>query len=200
LGLGTRAVELASLTSAVVYWILAMLFLLRSEMVLLGVLGSVATLLPVLAQFAPAAAQSLASKKTPTVAQAQATASSTLNVQIDGLRNTDGQVCVSLYSKPESFPKERDAALQSRCVKITANPMQVTFRNLKPGNYAIAMLHDANGNGKDDRNFIGMPTEGFGFSKNPVVRVKAPSFSDAAFAVEGTNTNIKIQVQYLTNR
>jgi uncharacterized protein (DUF2141 family) len=132
----------------------------------------------------------------------QATTNSTLNVEVAGLRDTRGNVCLSLYnsSNPALFPQEAQKAQESRCVRITGNPMMVSFKNLKPGSYAIALLHDANGNGKDDRNFVGMPTEGFGFSRNPTVKLKAPAFSEASVPVAGPATSIKINVTYLTNR
>jgi uncharacterized protein (DUF2141 family) len=132
-------------------------------------------------------------------AQVQATGTSILNVEVAGLRDTRGQVCLSLYnsSKPQLFPQEAQQAQESRCVKVAGNPMTVSFKNLKPGTYAIALLHDANNNGKDDRNFMGMPVEGFGFSRNPAVRTKAPAFSEASVPVSGTTTNIKINVTYL---
>jgi uncharacterized protein (DUF2141 family) len=132
-------------------------------------------------------------------AQIQATGTGTLNVEVAGLRDTRGQVCLSLYnsSKPQLFPQEAQQAQESRCVKVAGNPMTVSFKNLKPGTYAIALLHDANSNGKDDRNFMGMPVEGFGFSRNPAVRTKAPAFSEASVPVSGTATNIKINVTYL---
>jgi uncharacterized protein (DUF2141 family) len=132
----------------------------------------------------------------------QATNTSTLNVEVAGLRDTRGNVCLSLYnsSNPALFPQEAQKAQESRCVRITGNPMMVSFKNLRPGSYAIALLHDANGNGKDDRNFVGMPTEGFGFSRNPTVKLKAPAFGEASVPVAGPATSIKINVTYLTNR
>jgi uncharacterized protein (DUF2141 family) len=131
---------------------------------------------------------------------AAAPGTSVLNVEIAGLRDARGNVCLSLYNslKPQLFPQEAQQAQESRCVRVTANPMVISFRNLKPGNYAIALLHDANGNGKDDRNFLGMPTEGFGFSRNPVVKLKAPGFDEASVPVSGATTTIKINVTYLS--
>ena len=54
--------------------------------------------------------------------------------------------------------------------------MRVTFKSLSPGNYAIAVLHDENNDRQANRNFLGLPTEGFGFSRNPAIGVSAPGF------------------------
>jgi uncharacterized protein (DUF2141 family) len=37
------------------------------------------------------------------------------------------------------------------------------FSDIKPGKYAIAVIHDENCNGELDSNLFGIPTEGYGF-------------------------------------
>jgi uncharacterized protein (DUF2141 family) len=129
--------------------------------------------------------------------QAEAVSQDSLSINVSGLKSTRGQLCLSLYNKPESFPTRPDQSLQSQCVKITQNPMRVSFKNLTSGYYAIAVLHDINADGKADRNFMGLPMEGFGFSQNPLVSTTAPKFSQAAVKVDGPSTNISIQMRYL---
>ena len=63
----------------------------------------------------------------------------------------------------------------SRPLKATAGRSSSGSENVKPGNYAIAVFHDLNGNGKLDRNLIGLPSEPYGFS-NDVGRRGFPSF------------------------
>jgi uncharacterized protein (DUF2141 family) len=75
-------------------------------------------------------------------------------------------------------------------------PQKLIFKDLKPGNYAVALIHDANGNSNLDTNYLGMPTEGFGFSQNPEVLTKPPKFNDSAVTVSKTNTDIKIKMKY----
>lgn len=130
-------------------------------------------------------------------AEVQAVSQETLNVNVDGLRSSRGQLCLSLFNKPETFPMKPEQSVQTKCLKITKNPMQVSFKNLVPGMYAIAALHDTNSDGQADRNFMGLPMEGFGFSRNPVVTTTAPKFGQAAIKVDGPSTNISIQMRYL---
>lgn len=73
----------------------------------------------------------------------------------------------------------------------------VTFRNLNAGRYAIAVIHDANADGKLNRGFLGIPIEGFGFSRNPRILTGPPNFGDAAISVSSVTTNIQIQMKYL---
>ncbi|MEH2241535.1 DUF2141 domain-containing protein [Nostoc sp.] len=119
-----------------------------------------------------------------------------LTVEIDGLKNKEGQVCASIFTSSEGFPSDRDRGLQKQCSKITNTPLTITFENLKAGSYAVAIFHDQNNDGTLNSNGLGIPSEGFGFSCNPEIRTRAPKFSEAAFVVAGPNTYIQIQLKY----
>lgn len=134
------------------------------------------------------------------LSSAKAVSSSTLSVTISGLKNQRGQVCLSLFASQRGFPGNSKQAVQARCVKAEDTPVAVQFSNLKTGNYAVAVFHDANNDGKLNRNFLGIPTEGFGFSQNPRVLTSAPQFEDAAVLVAGSETNIDIKLQYFFGR
>lgn len=72
----------------------------------------------------------------------------------------------------------------------------IVIRGLKPGTYGAQIFHDKNGNGKVDRGFFGIPTEGVGFSNDAPIRLAPPKFSDAAFAYEGGAQTINIRLRY----
>lgn len=131
----------------------------------------------------------------PTMVQAKPT--SNLKIVVNGVQRQQGQVCISLFAGSQGFPDKGDRAVRAQCVPVGQGRTAVTFQNLALGNYAIAVYHDRNGNGRLDRNFVGIPTEGFGFSRNPVIRTGAPRFSEAAVFVAGTETTAQIQLQYL---
>ena len=123
-------------------------------------------------------------------------ATSRLGVEVDGLKNRKGQVCLSVFAKSQGFPNRGDSAIQNRCVKITGTTVRVNFTNLQPGSYAVAVLHDTNSDGKANSNFLGIPSEGFGFSRNPKISTGPPNFADSAVFVAGPNTEIQIQLNY----
>lgn len=127
---------------------------------------------------------------------ANAAANSSLTVTINGLRNQKGQVCLNLFSEEQGFPNSSDRALESRCVKAGDTPLAITFSNLSARSYAVALIHDANTDGTLNRGFLGIPKEGFGFSRNPRIRTGPPSFKDAAISVSGATTNVQIQLKY----
>lgn len=128
---------------------------------------------------------------------AQAQQKSKITLNIDGFKNKNGQVCASLFASNKGFPSNGADAIKSGCVTITEVPVVINFDSLQPGSYAVAVLHDANNDNIANRNALGIPTEGFGFSKNPTILTGPPKFNDAAVVVAGENTNINIKLQYL---
>jgi uncharacterized protein (DUF2141 family) len=71
------------------------------------------------------------------------------------------------------------------------------FNDIPPGVYAVAVFHDENANGKLDKNFLGIPREGYGASNNVRPKMSAPAFKDAAFTVKaGATTTLSIDMGY----
>ncbi len=52
-------------------------------------------------------------------------------------------------------------------MKVRNTQARCDFEDISPGTYALAVIHDENGNGKLDTNWVGIPTEGYGFSGLP---------------------------------
>jgi uncharacterized protein (DUF2141 family) len=121
-----------------------------------------------------------------------------LNVEIDGLRNNAGQVCISLFGSSKGFPDKSKLAIQDKCFKITETPLVIRYNNLKAGSYAVVLMHDENLNKSIDMDSLGMPREGFGFSQNPEITNRAPKFSESAFFIAGPQTDIKINMNYMS--
>ena len=78
---------------------------------------------------------------------------------------------------------------------IAGGKAVMTFKGLKDGVYAIAIIHDENANGKLDTNFLGIPAEGVGVSTNPRVFGK-PSFEQGQFSLKG-DAAISIVTKYI---
>ena len=113
-------------------------------------------------------------------------------VEITGLIPDKGHLYLALYDKKSGFLKENSAFANGK-VKVTGDKISHTFKNLPLGEYAVAVYQDVNGNGKCDRNLIGYPTEGFGFSKNYIPKISAPKFDEIKIAVrQSTKANIAL--------
>jgi uncharacterized protein (DUF2141 family) len=75
-----------------------------------------------------------------------------------------------------------------------AGIVEFTLRNVKPGTYAVAVFHDLNGNARLDRNFIGLPSEPYGFS-NDVGRRGPPNFEGALITVKEPSTTVRVTIR-----
>jgi uncharacterized protein (DUF2141 family) len=123
----------------------------------------------------------------------QANLKGNLIIEVNGLRNQRGLLCFKVFANAKDFPS---GGGPGQCLKIQQTPLTVTISELSSGSYAIAVFHDQNGDRQLNRNGLGIPLEGYGFSRNPVVRTGPPRFGDAAVVLAGANTRVKIQMQY----
>jgi uncharacterized protein (DUF2141 family) len=121
----------------------------------------------------------------------------TLTVVVNGLHHKNGQVCLRVYSSEKGFPDSNTSEVQSGCTQITGSSVKKQFSGLKPGTYAVAVVDDQNGDHKLNKDFFGIPQEGFGISKNPTVSITTgtPKFRDASFLLT-KNTTINIVMKY----
>ncbi len=122
---------------------------------------------------------------------------SLLTIEVTGLKNSQGNVCLSLFVDERGFPGQAESAIASRCIQAEETSVKTQFAGLTPGRYAIAVIHDADSDGKLDTGFLGFPVEGFGFSRNPRITIGAPSFQDTALLVTGEFIEIQIDLRYL---
>lgn len=113
----------------------------------------------------------------------------TITVSIDNVANDKGSVGFALHSK-DTFMKA--APIDAADVSIKDRKATMTFKNVKPGNYAILALHDANGNGTMDFAENGMPLESYGVSNN-VMDFGPPNFEDSKFEVSDKDLDLKIR-------
>jgi len=81
-------------------------------------------------------------------------------------------------------------------VSLHRRSVVVTFTGIPYGTYAISVLHDEDCDGKMKRNFVGLPSEGYGISQNPRIRFKAPSFDDAMFTFKSDSSKVTITMKY----
>ena len=130
----------------------------------------------------------------PGMAQAQCPG---IHVKILNIKNSTGTVACALFESPEGFPNEYlRSATNVMVIKIRKSQARCDFEDIPPGTYALAVVHDENMNGKLDANWLGIPTEGYGFSNNAKAVLSAPSFSEASFTYDGQNVDMTMSLQY----
>lgn len=119
----------------------------------------------------------------------------TLTVAVSGLRNAVGLVEVAVCGDETCYDHQRGFAAVGR--EPAALPTVLfTFAGLQPGRYALMMFHDENGNGRYDRDFLGLPREGYGFSNDAKPVFGKPSWRKVAFEVPEGGAGIAVTMQY----
>lgn len=118
-----------------------------------------------------------------------------LEVDVTKLRSSRGVIRICLTSDPGNFPAcVGDARAITR--NVPAGSPTVRFDGLGTGDYAIAVIHDENGNRKLDTT-LGIPREGFGFSRNPAIGFGPPKFTAARFTLDADGAQQNIKMRYL---
>ncbi len=113
------------------------------------------------------------------LAQTSVSSNGTLLVLIKGIQGQDGELMVALYSDKQAFMVGEP--LRGARESISGSAVLVRFEKVPYGNYAVAVLQDLNDNSRMDRNLLGIPTEGYGFSNNANGRCGPPTFDQAGF-------------------
>ncbi|MFN3468971.1 MAG: DUF2141 domain-containing protein [Novosphingobium sp.] len=126
-----------------------------------------------------------------------APATTTVTVDITGLRNTKGLVHLCMTANVKLFPEGCGQDPARRVVSAPASEDgPLVLRDVPPGRYAIVLLHDENSNKKMDKALF-LPKEGFGFSRDAPVKMAPPKFDAAAIDVTGAPLRIRMKVRYL---
>jgi len=120
----------------------------------------------------------------------------TLEIRISGLRSNQGKISVNLFNKADGFPEDPLKSFGWKTVKVVPDTVVVVFENLPYGSYAVSVLHDENSNGKMEKNFLGIPREGFAFSNNYAPKIKSPSFADAMISLKKSRLTADLTMLY----
>jgi len=100
-----------------------------------------------------------------------------LEIEIAEIKNDAGNIMLQLFDEKEKVISQEMSAIKDK--KCT-----ISFKNLKPGKYAIRYFHDENNNGELDTNRLGIPKEGYGFSNNASGRFGPPPFEKWIFELK----------------
>jgi uncharacterized protein (DUF2141 family) len=119
----------------------------------------------------------------------------TLEVTMRGIKSDKGVIRLALCPPGAGFPDCKDRVVRSAALPIVNGTASTVLTNLAPGSYAVSVFHDANSNGKLDT-FVGIPKEGYGFSRNPPFRPRAPRFDEAQVELTGNSSTV-ITLRYL---
>lgn len=120
---------------------------------------------------------------------------SDLALTLSGLRNGKGVVRVCLTQASTRFMECKTSAAAAANVPA-ARAAHLDLPQLRPGSYALLVIHDENGNGKLDMT-VGIPREGFGFSNNPTIRMRPPRLDEVRFTLAPGDSAQTVRMRYV---
>lgn len=116
-----------------------------------------------------------------------------LQVRVETVDGTGGQLLLAVFASEEAWKEHKTPLAQAH---LAAQPGTQDYRfELPPGRYAVSVIHDSNDNQKLDTNFIGMPTEQYGYSNNPPLRMRMATFEECAFVLPAEGSRQKVTLR-----
>jgi uncharacterized protein (DUF2141 family) len=115
-----------------------------------------------------------------------------LTIVVDDVKAAGGSLMVALYDSADSF-LQKPARASGQPAAASGN--QIVFKDLPEGDYAFALYHDANANGKLDRNLVGIPTEDYAFSNNALGKMGPPNFEMAKFTIPAAGATVRVTLK-----
>lgn len=119
-----------------------------------------------------------------------------LQVHLSGLRNGKGVVHLCLTTQAQRFLACKDDRGAVARTVPAGRAADLDLGPVRPGTYALLIVHDENGNGRLDMT-MGIPREGFGFSNNPAMRPRAPKWEEIHFNMPAAALKQDIRVRYV---
>ena len=126
------------------------------------------------------------------VLSAGAATAGDLSITVDGVKDAQGQLMVALYDSAEGFLKR---SVKTGSAPAAGGSTTVVIKDLPPGTYGFALFHDANGNGRMDKNLMGIPSEDYAFSNNALGNMGPPRFEQARFTVPAAGAAVTVSLR-----
>ena len=116
-----------------------------------------------------------------------------LTIVVTGLEIDDGEVQIAVSTSREDYESDDPAFIEVRS-NIENVQAEYIFEELPFGEYAIKLFHDENMDGEINSNFLGIPTEDYGFSNNASGTFGPADYDDAKFIFEQSEMTMEISV------
>lgn len=111
-------------------------------------------------------------------------------VNLVGLKSDAGQVLAALFRNGMGFPEAPEKAQQSKIVKIHGRKVELSFEDVPPGPFAVSLFHDEDSNSKLKKGMFGIPSEGYGFTRDAKGSFGPPGFDDARLVIAAGETKV----------
>ena len=118
-------------------------------------------------------------------------------VTLNGVEARGGDILAALNG-PDTFLRG-EGAYGVRASGDVAGAITLTFEDVAPGEYALAVMHDENGDGQMNMSPAGMPEEGFTFSNGGALQ-GMPTFEAHKFTVSEDGATLTETMIYMGAR
>ena len=112
-------------------------------------------------------------------------------VKVDRINSAEGTINVALFNSEEDFLNK---PFMSKVKNANTGELEFEFENVPNGEYTISIYHDENENGELDKNFIGLPDEPYGVSREGRSMFGPPNYDDAKFILANENAKLIISL------
>ncbi|WP_051200280.1 DUF2141 domain-containing protein [Flavobacterium subsaxonicum] len=139
-----------------------------------------------------AAALGVFTTLTPSLLQAQNT-----KMVVSGIESNQGQIVLNVFKDDTAYENEQPfKTLAFEKTGLANGTITLSF-TLEPGTYGITLIDDKNKNGKIDKNMLGIPKEGFGFSNFFMEKMKKPLFDEFKVKINAKENMITAKIKYM---
>lgn len=107
-----------------------------------------------------------------------------LTLEVRGLAAPTGALVCTVYATAETWLK-RDGFVATTRVEVKGGTAICSFDAIEPGTYAVSFFHDVDGDGELAVNWVGLPKEPWGVSRDAPMAFGPPKFDSAAFTHPG---------------
>ncbi len=120
-----------------------------------------------------------------------------ITVRLSALRSDAGMIRCSLYDASDGFPESQRHVIARAVARPKGRGGECVFRGVaRARDYAVVVHHDENNDDRFQKNMLGIPKEGYGFSNDVHPRLSAPSFTDCKFHFDAGTRALQIAMLY----
>ncbi|MEH6582314.1 MAG: DUF2141 domain-containing protein [Halioglobus sp.] len=119
-----------------------------------------------------------------------------IEITVTNIENGSGTLYVAILNSPDDWLKsdaESKPFREATQAVSSTDDLLISVEGLPPGQYAISLFQDINGDTEMDTNFIGFPKEPFGFSA-PMGKFGPPKYEDAVVNFSGEDISVNISL------
>lgn len=116
----------------------------------------------------------------------------TISVHVNNVGSNEGHIKVAVYDSDDSF-LSFEHVYRGSSVVAQKGQVSLEMQGFPSGEYALAVFHDENGNGRLDTNWLGIPKEKVAFSNAKMKTFGPPKYKECAFKV---TSNHEINIDF----